>query len=112
MPPTLLMLVADVARQRDVERCWRAAQPTGVLLAATGPSDAVLLGLTLRVAVLVMDEAGASASPALLRHFRRQSPHTRILVFGEVAGGGHLPVRAWPALQDTLEAVAPMARPS
>jgi DNA-binding NarL/FixJ family response regulator len=110
MHPTLLMLVSDAARQHDVEQCWRAAQPAGLLATASSLSDAALLVNTLRVAVIVMDGVFAGASPALLRHFRRQSPHSRILVFGDDVHSGNPPVRAWDALQDSLEAVLPIAR--
>lgn len=110
MQPTLLMLVSDAARQHDIEQCWRAAQPTGLLATAPSHSDAALLVNTLHVAVIVMDDTFAGASPALLRHFRRQSPQSRILVFGNNAHGGNPPVRSWGALQDSLEAVLPIAR--
>ncbi|MFN3886038.1 MAG: hypothetical protein ACK4MG_03685 [Aquabacterium sp.] len=105
MASALLMLVSDAARRVDVAQAWRRVCPTGGLLNASSASDAALQAMAHGVAVVVMEDGHADASPALLRHFRRQVPPARILVFGETAHEGRPPVQPWAALTAALQSV-------
>jgi len=106
MQPCLLMLVAHADRRHEVMLAWRQSISAGTALIAEHASDAALYALAYRVSVVVLDEACDGVSPALLRHFRRQLPQARMLVFGEEPRGGRPPVQPWSGLSAALSAQA------
>jgi len=100
----VLLFSSDAPRLAEL-RLWVAAMAPGVTpLEARQVEDAAISGGSVRIALAVLDHAGARTLSPLVRLLRRHSPDVQVLVFSTDAAETPPQVTPWSRLPERLQA--------